>query len=118
MCVWPRPRASARARWRTIRTRAAHWPIWRWPARCCAVKKSCRMRLGCANEKKAARMKKPPLGRGLADLLGHARTVPAMEPSGAAASTAAPPPRRDLDEELMRLPLDLLQRGRYQPRLD
>jgi len=27
-------------------------------------------------------------------------------------------PRRDLDEELQRLPLDLLQRGRYQPRLD
>jgi ParB family transcriptional regulator, chromosome partitioning protein len=53
-------------------------------------------------------MRKPTLGRGLADLLGQARHVavlpqPADAPSG---------------EELARLPLDLLQRGRYQPRMD
>ncbi|MGH8198796.1 MAG: ParB/RepB/Spo0J family partition protein [Steroidobacteraceae bacterium] len=60
--------------------------------------------------------KKPTLGRGLADLLGQMsppRPVsPPAEPSTAAAST--PPP----GEELARLPLDVLQRGRYQPRVD
>ena len=60
--------------------------------------------------------KKPTLGRGLADLLGQARPVVAAD--GGAAGTGAPASRRDLDEELQRLPLDLLQRGRYQPRLD
>src|SRR5688572_11921435 len=58
--------------------------------------------------------KKPTLGRGLADLLGQssARPAPAATP-GAAPAPAAPP-----GEELARLPLDLLQRGRYQPRVD
>jgi ParB family chromosome partitioning protein len=50
--------------------------------------------------------RKPSLGRGLADLLG----------SRAAVTPAVPPPQ--IGEELARLPLDLLQRGRYQPRLD
>lgn len=50
--------------------------------------------------------RKPSLGRGLADLLG----------SRAAVAPAVPPPQ--IGEELTRLPLDLLQRGRYQPRLD
>ena len=55
--------------------------------------------------------KKPTLGRGLADLLGQAR------PS-ASASGDATPVRVRADQELARLPLDLLQRGRYQPRMD
>jgi ParB family chromosome partitioning protein len=55
--------------------------------------------------------KKPTLGRGLADLLGQARP-------GVAATAAAPPVRAHADQELARLPLDLLQRGRYQPRMD
>jgi len=50
--------------------------------------------------------RKPTLGRGLADLLG-ART----------ASAPTPPPA-SLGEELTKLPLDVLQRGRYQPRVD
>jgi len=50
--------------------------------------------------------RKPTLGRGLADLLG-ARPVPAPVVA-----------RAPLDEELAKLPLDLLQRGRYQPRID
>ncbi|HWZ63417.1 MAG TPA: ParB/RepB/Spo0J family partition protein [Steroidobacteraceae bacterium] len=49
-------------------------------------------------------MKKPSLGRGLADLLGQAVVRPTV---------AASP-----GEELRKLPLDLLQRGRYQPRAD
>jgi ParB family chromosome partitioning protein len=49
-------------------------------------------------------MRKPSLGRGLADLLGTAVARP---------SVAASP-----GEELAKLPLDLLQRGRYQPRVD
>src|SRR5579862_2693838 len=53
--------------------------------------------------------RKPTLGRGLADLLG-ARSASAPPPVVAA---AAPP-----GERLAKLPLDLLQRGRYQPRLD
>jgi ParB family chromosome partitioning protein len=55
--------------------------------------------------------KKPTLGRGLADLLGQHTSRPAPV-TGAAPS--AEPPR----EELTKLPVDLLQRGRYQPRLD
>jgi ParB family chromosome partitioning protein len=51
--------------------------------------------------------RKPSLGRGLADLLGtRAVAVPLV---------ADPQP---VGEELARLPLDLLQRGRYQPRID
>jgi ParB family transcriptional regulator, chromosome partitioning protein len=50
--------------------------------------------------------RKPSLGRGLADLLGSRAT---------ASVAAAPVP---VGEELTRLPLDLLQRGRYQPRMD
>jgi len=55
--------------------------------------------------------KKPTLGRGLADLLGQARP-------GASATGDAAPVRVRADQELARLPLDLLQRGRYQPRMD
>jgi ParB family chromosome partitioning protein len=56
--------------------------------------------------------KRPSLGRGLEALLGTPR--PAASPGEPA--SAAPAPR--LDEELARIPVDLLQRGRYQPRLD
>jgi ParB family transcriptional regulator, chromosome partitioning protein len=52
-------------------------------------------------------MRKPTLGRGLADLLGQAVRAPP-------AATAAAP----AGDELTKLPLDLLQRGRYQPRVD
>jgi ParB family transcriptional regulator, chromosome partitioning protein len=57
--------------------------------------------------------KKPTLGRGLADLLGQSssRVAPVAGPGASAA------PRPD-GEELAKLPLDLLQRGRYQPRMD
>jgi ParB family chromosome partitioning protein len=54
--------------------------------------------------------KRPSLGRGLEALLGTS-TAAADQPPGSAAA-----PR--LDEELARIPVDLLQRGRYQPRLD
>jgi ParB family chromosome partitioning protein len=58
--------------------------------------------------------KKPTLGRGLADLLGQSssRAAPGAAPNG---PSTAPVPD---GEELARLPLDLLQRGRYQPRVD
>jgi ParB family chromosome partitioning protein len=52
--------------------------------------------------------KKPTLGRGLADLLGQARPHPQ-------AVAGAPAPAGEL---LARLPVELLQRGRYQPRSD
>ena len=55
-------------------------------------------------------MRKPTLGRGLADLLGQSRPVMVPPPLAAAAAATG--------EELARLPLELLQRGRYQPRLD
>jgi ParB family chromosome partitioning protein len=57
--------------------------------------------------------KKPTLGRGLADLLGQAR--PNLTPTPL---TDGAPPRGHADHSLARLPLDLLQRGRYQPRMD
>ena len=50
--------------------------------------------------------RRPTLGRGLADLLGARSTATA--PLAAAA----------VGEQLAKLPLDLLQRGRYQPRID
>ena len=61
--------------------------------------------------------KKPTLGRGLADLLGQSRLA---NPGAPAAALAAQPASRarPTDEEMAHLPLDLLQRGRYQPRLD
>jgi ParB family chromosome partitioning protein len=66
--------------------------------------------------------KKATLGRGLADLLGRAQTSPvaaAPVPLNAgvpvAGSSGHKPPAGD---ELVSLPVDLLQRGRYQPRTD
>jgi len=77
--------------------------------------------------------KKPSLGRGLADLLGASRaraTTPAAavpiapgaapaaaSPSSTPAPGATPAPRGGGDE-LAHLPLDVLQRGKYQPRVD
>ncbi|MEA3183434.1 MAG: ParB family transcriptional regulator, chromosome partitioning protein [Gammaproteobacteria bacterium] len=58
--------------------------------------------------------KKPTLGRGLADLLGQSTSRPAPA-TGTNGPAAAPAP---LGEELAKLPLDLLQRGKYQPRID
>ncbi len=58
-------------------------------------------------------IKKPSLGRGLGALLGQ-QSVPARY-SGNETVAA---PVRDLDEELAKIPVDLLQRGKYQPRLD
>jgi ParB family chromosome partitioning protein len=60
--------------------------------------------------------KKPTLGRGLADLLGQARPTAPTQPATPAAEAAQG--RAPADQELARLPLDLLQRGRYQPRMD
>src|SRR5690606_12547947 len=53
--------------------------------------------------------KKPTLGRGLADLLGQ----PARP-----AAVSTPVPGAAQGDELAKLPLDVLQRGRYQPRVD
>jgi len=58
-------------------------------------------------------MRKPTLGRGLADLLGQSRPIMVPQQVVNAGEPAAP-----AGEELARLPLDVLQRGRYQPRLD
>jgi ParB family chromosome partitioning protein len=57
--------------------------------------------------------KKPVLGRGLDALLGQ------MSASRAAAQAAGPAAAPALPgDELAKLPLDVLQRGRYQPRVD
>ena len=58
--------------------------------------------------------KKPTLGRGLADLMGHSSIRPATMP-GANGPAAVPV---TAGEELAKLPLDVLQRGKYQPRID
>src|SRR5215510_11409567 len=55
--------------------------------------------------------KKPTLGRGLADLLGQAA-------ARAAPQIVTQPPAAAPGDELAHLPLDVLQRGRYQPRID
>jgi len=54
------------------------------------------------------------LGRGLADLLGQ----PAARSAPGADKTPATPPAATAGQELAKLPLNLLQRGRYQPRID
>jgi ParB family transcriptional regulator, chromosome partitioning protein len=59
--------------------------------------------------------KKPSLGRGLADLLGQ---VSPIRPRHDESAAPPPAPQRPPAEELAKLPLDLLQRGRYQPRMD
>jgi len=56
--------------------------------------------------------KKPSLGRGLGALLGQ-QSVPVRHQAEDAAASV-----RDRDEELAKLPVDLLQRGKYQPRID
>lgn len=69
--------------------------------------------------------KRPTLGRGLAELLGTPRPVTpgaagadaaGLQPASAAGSDGTRP--RSGEDALERLPLDLLQRGRYQPRMD
>ena len=63
--------------------------------------------------------KKPTLGRGLADLLGQARpTVPAVPTSADTATISTGPAGAVRGDQLARLPVELLQRGRYQPRAD
>ena len=57
--------------------------------------------------------RKPSLGRGLADLLGARTAAAPIAPVAAPAPAPAP-----LGEELTKLPLEVLQRGRYQPRID
>jgi ParB family chromosome partitioning protein len=61
--------------------------------------------------------RKPALGRGLADLLGQKKSSIASTAPVPVAQGATPAPRADGDE-LSHLPLDLLERGRYQPRTD
>ncbi len=56
--------------------------------------------------------KKPSLGRSLNALMGG----PDTQSPAAAMPTPAPPVNTVLGDRLTRLPLDLLQRGRYQPR--
>ena len=55
-----------------------------------------------------ATTKRRSLGRGLGALLGQ------PEPDDESPVAAQPP----ADEELQKLPVDLLQRGKYQPRID
>jgi ParB family chromosome partitioning protein len=62
--------------------------------------------------------RKPTLGRGLADLLGAGRHAPAAVTSAVTPAPQPVPPAGPPGEELAKLPLDLLQRGRYQPRSD
>ncbi len=58
--------------------------------------------------------KRKSLGRGLEALLSSARpaTAPTTEP------TTAAPPAKTPDSALRELPVDLLRRGKYQPRVD
>lgn len=58
--------------------------------------------------------KRPSLGRGLGALLGQTVTSPRAA-TDELREIALPQPR---DQELAKLPVDLLQRGKYQPRMD
>jgi ParB family chromosome partitioning protein len=61
--------------------------------------------------------KKPVMGRGLEALLGTMSRRPEPETPAAPGAPAAPVNKLPGDE-LANLPLDLLQRGKYQPRID
>jgi len=66
--------------------------------------------------------KKAPLGRGLADLLGRAKISPAAAApvpltAGVPVATGSGH-KAPAGDELVSLPVELLQRGRYQPRTD
>jgi ParB family transcriptional regulator, chromosome partitioning protein len=61
--------------------------------------------------------KKPVMGRGLEALLGQISRRPEPAP-GAPAPDGQPQPAKLPGDELANLPLDLLQRGKYQPRVD
>jgi len=63
-------------------------------------------------------LKKPTLGRGLADLLGQSRPVTPATPVPIDAPAPQAPATARSGDELTKLPLDLLQRGKYQPRVD
>ncbi|MGA1562202.1 MAG: ParB N-terminal domain-containing protein, partial [Gammaproteobacteria bacterium] len=80
-------------------------------------------------------MKKRGLGRGLDSLLGGLKPAAASAPAAAEATSAATAPgsapanriaaaqavaaqQEETDGKLRQLPVDLLQRGRYQPRRD
>jgi ParB family chromosome partitioning protein len=67
----------------------------------------------------AMSQKKPVMGRGLEALLGQISSRPAPPPAAPAAGDApAAPPAKLAGDELANLPVDLLQRGKYQPRID
>ena len=58
--------------------------------------------------------KKPSLGRGLNALMGSPELASPVAPAPVA--LAPPPAPEPKGDRLSRLPLDILQRGRYQPR--
>ncbi|HTU67219.1 MAG TPA: ParB/RepB/Spo0J family partition protein [Steroidobacteraceae bacterium] len=64
--------------------------------------------------------KKPVMGRGLEALLGQMskRPEPVAAPAGGSSPAAAPVSNKLPGDELANLPVDLLQRGKYQPRVD
>jgi ParB family chromosome partitioning protein len=62
--------------------------------------------------------KKPVMGRGLEALLGQMTRRPETAPAAPGAPAAAAPVNKLPGDELANLPLDLLQRGKYQPRVD
>ena len=61
-------------------------------------------------------VKRTGLGRGLEALLSQRpASIPSSVPSS---ESAAPALKAAAGDELAKIPLDLLQRGRYQPRVD
>jgi ParB family transcriptional regulator, chromosome partitioning protein len=63
--------------------------------------------------------KKPVMGRGLEALLGQISRKPDPPAAGTAEPAPGTPPSPKLPgDELANLPVDLLQRGKYQPRVD
>src|SRR5512145_485438 len=62
--------------------------------------------------------KRPSLGRGLEALLGTTLPRPSPGDAGSEEAGSGSEARAPRNEELAHLPVNQLQRGRYQPRLD
>src|SRR5690606_10452033 len=144
-CASPKRRVSACRSSCTTRIRVAPWPTFPWPVNCCGAMLASPAKARIASAKQppmpvARRQAKPPLrsrqpakeyrramaakkrglGRGLEALLAGSKNV-AAAPEVPVAPVAAPQAAAEaepVDGSLKQLPIEFIQPGKYQPRVD